>query len=76
LLPESDLIAQLSPSLGEAKANELILSNAVELGFASTRGFTQDQALSILANISTQPGLVGIVARCAKARIILKFNKK
>jgi hypothetical protein len=76
LLPESDLIAQLSPSLGEAKANELILSITTRLGFASTRGFTQEQALSILENISTQPGLVGIVARCAKARVILKFNKK
>ena len=76
LLPRVDLIAQLSASLGELKATELVDTNATQLGFLHLRGFSQTQALSILGAISASPGLVGIVARCAKARVILKFNKK
>ena len=76
LLPRDELIAQLSASLGDTKAAELVNSISNELGFFSHKGFSQTQALSILEVISSAPGLVGIVARCAKARVILKYNKK
>jgi hypothetical protein len=76
LLPRADLIAQLSQSLGEVKASELVEAVANKLGFSTSHEFSQAEALSILESISSQPGLVGIVARCAKARVILKFNNK
>jgi hypothetical protein len=76
LLPRLALITQLSASLDETKATELIDANAVRLGLFTVKGFSQTQALSILEAISSTPGLVGIVARCAKARIIMKYNKK
>ena len=75
LLPRTELISQLSASLGEIKATDLIKEAANRLNFFST-SFSQMQALAILESISLQPGLVGIVARCAKARVILRYNKK
>jgi hypothetical protein len=76
LLPRDELIAQLSASLGVAKATDLVDTSSNKLGILANKGFSQTEALSILETISASPGLVGIVARCAKARVILRYNKR
>lgn len=74
-LGHAELVAQLSASVGETKANELITTTASQLGIVGHYSYSKEQALMIFETLAASPGLIGIVARCAKARLFLKLNK-
>jgi hypothetical protein len=69
----TDLARHFGASLGREKAEELIADTARGLGI---EGGSYDKAdtLRILERLATAQGLVGIVARFAKVRIILQFK--
>lgn len=71
--PRSKLVGMLSKSLGEEKANEVIILAATELKI-SKEVFDQEEALKVLDKISQTPGLVGIVSRLAKVHVRLDWN--
>ena len=72
-ISRDDLVKQLGASMGHEKALDAIQSAA---GHLHIRGeeFDRDQTMRILDQLSATPGLVGTVARFAKARVILKFG--
>ena len=67
----ADLAALLSQNLGTEKALELVAHASRELSFAEP--MTTNQCLEILERIAAQPGLVGIAARFAKSRVLLRW---
>lgn len=66
-----DVVAMLASALGQEKAGELIDAAARKLGLHPT-SLSREQVLSLLDHLAQQPGLPGITARFAKARVILK----
>jgi hypothetical protein len=69
-----ELVAILSGSISEAVAAASIVQHARALGI-STAAFTFTEAQAILERIAQEPGLVGIAARFAKARVALQWTK-
>ena len=69
----TELAALLSQNLGTEKAVELVTAAAKELGFFDASLSTQ-QCLGVLERIAAQPGLVGIAARFAKSRVLLRWS--
>ena len=72
-LPRAKLVGMLAESLGDEKANQVVSETASRLGFGLT-DYDREQALSILEAMAGEPGLVGVVARFAKARVILTLK--
>lgn len=68
----AELAALLSQNLGMEKALELVTAAAKELSFGAE--LTMEQGLEILERIAVQPGLVGIAARFAKSRVLLRWG--
>ena len=68
----TELAALLSQNLGTEKATELVVAAAKELAFAEPMSTTQ--CLEVLERIAVQPGLVGIAARFAKSRVLLRWS--
>lgn len=68
----AELAALLSQNLGMEKALELVGTAARELNFGGE--LTIEQGLEILERIAAQPGLVGIAARFAKSRVLLRWG--
>ena len=68
----AELAALLSQNLGMEKALELVSAAAKELTFGAE--LTMEQGLEILERIAVQPGLVGIAARFAKSRVLLRWG--
>ena len=68
-IPLDTLVGLFARALGDAKAKELITTTAT----AARVRFpcTNLEAQKLLDLIATQPGLIGITARFAKARILL-----
>jgi hypothetical protein len=64
------VISFLASSLGEERAREAVLCAASELNF-DPESLTRAQALEIMERLSAHPGLEGVVARLAKARLRL-----
>ena len=73
-LPRAELVKHLSRSLGQEKAEEVINETATRLGFGLI-DYSRAQTLALLEELAATPGLVGVVARFAKARVILAFVK-
>ena len=73
-LEHGELVAQLSHSLGEEKADELVRSAVARLGVSPTADFDRDDTMRILEALAVEPGLVGVVARFAKVRVALRFG--
>lgn len=71
--PRSKLVDMLSKSLGEEKANDVIVTAAKDLGLA-VELFSQEDALKLLDKLSQTPGLIGIVSRLAKIHVRLDWN--
>lgn len=69
-IPCSELVRMLSPSLGQQKAEALILKAAGALGLRPELVARSD-ALRIMEKIADEPGIVGITARFAKSRVHL-----
>ena len=68
----NELAALLSQNLGIEKGLELVGVAARELQFGPQ--LTKEQGLAILEHIAVQPGLVGIAARFAKSRVLLRWG--
>ena len=70
----SEIINQLSESLGQEKATDAVDKTMEQLGMAASSELDKQQTLSLLEALAASSGLVGIVARFAKVRIILRFK--
>jgi hypothetical protein len=68
----TELASMLSHNLGIEKAKELIGETADQLGLPDE--LTNEQCLEVLEKIAAQPGLVGIAARFAKSRVLLRWG--
>jgi len=65
-----DLVPLLAPAIGVEKAREAIEGSAARLGL-DAKSLTRDQALTVLDLLAKAEGIVGVVARFAKARFLL-----
>ena len=70
-IPLSELQHMLA-ALGDSKARDMVDKATRELRITSHE-LESRQALQVLDYIAAQPGLVGITARFAKARAVLKW---
>ncbi len=67
-----ELAAMLSQNLGLEKALDLVSAAAKELNFGAE--LSLEQGLAVLELVAGQPGLIGIAARFAKSRALLRWN--
>lgn len=67
-----ELAALLSNNIGIEKAQELVTLAADELALGPE--LTREQALDVLERVAGQPGLIGIAARFAKSRVLLRWS--
>jgi hypothetical protein len=65
-----DLVGLLAPALGAEKARDATESSCGKLGF-DARTLSRDEALHVLDDLTKNEGIVGVVARFAKARFLL-----
>jgi hypothetical protein len=70
--PYETLVALLSPALGEEKATSLLEAAARNRGVSAAHMRRHD-CLAVLEDLTAQEGLVGTVARFAKARAHLEI---
>lgn len=68
----AELAALLSQNLGMEKALDLVGVASKELSFGAE--LTMEQGLEVLERIAGQPGLVGVAARFAKSRVLLRWG--
>jgi hypothetical protein len=66
-----DLMHLIVPALGTEKARDAIEQAAARRGVDMTSGLTYNGALSVLDEMTKVEGIVGVVARFAKARFLL-----
>lgn len=71
-IPRGEIVHMLS-ALGEAKALEVVNRAATRMQ-QSSDNYDSQIALQMLEIIASEPGLVGIAARFAKARALLKWS--
>ena len=72
-LLRSELIRMLSETLGQEKAEEAVTGTARKLEIFGL-DYDRAQALAILEHLANGPDIVGVVARFAKARVILHLK--
>jgi hypothetical protein len=65
--------AFFASSLGEDVAREVIVRTALGMGMDSRR-FTNASAHRVCERLALEPGIIGIAARFAKSRLILKWG--
>ena len=73
LLPLRTLAEFLAQTIGLEKAEATLVETAQRMGLPVDR-LDRDQAARLLEDLSQREGLVGISARFAKARMLLKFS--
>lgn len=66
----SELVALLSPALGAEKSRDAVEAVASRLAL-DPRRLTREHALAVLDELTKNDGIVGVVARFAKARFLL-----
>lgn len=66
-----DLLSLLAPALGAEKARDATEAAAARIGVDAHR-LTPDDALRVLEVLASSDGIVGVVARFAKARFLLR----
>lgn len=66
-----DLLPLLAPALGTEKARDAVTTTAQRLRF-DPQSLTREQALTVLDELAQSEGIVGVVARFAKARFLLE----
>ena len=69
--PNVDLMPLLAPALGAEKARDAIEAAAARCGVDIATGLSQAGALAVLDEMARIEGIVGVVARFAKARFLL-----
>lgn len=70
-----ELVKQLGSALGDRKAEQVVHDAAIRAGLALNTRFDQSEVERILEILIKTSGIVGTVARFAKARIILKMTE-
>lgn len=68
-----DVIDLLAASLGNTKAEHAVRAAAESLRL-DERPIDLDQAMKLLDKIGEEPGIVGITARFAKTRALLRWT--
>jgi hypothetical protein len=66
-----DLLPLLAPALGTEKARDAVTTTAQRLRF-DPQSLSREQALAVLDELAGSEGIVGVVARFAKARFLLE----
>ncbi len=61
----------LAPTIGDARAVETVAAAVGKLGVSPT-DMSQEEALDVLEALAGEPGTLGVTARFAKARLLLK----
>ena len=74
-LDSGEIVKLLAATLGTDKGRETLAAALVQLGFSDRNGLDRTQALAVLDHIAREPGIVGVVARFSKARVILRFDR-
>jgi hypothetical protein len=69
----AELVELLSASVGYEKAAEAILESCRQAGHSGDE-ITREDALRVLELVAKTPGIVGITARFAKTRVLLKWK--
>ena len=71
-ISREDVVDLLSASLGTVKAEHAVRAAATALQLGDS--FPLDQALALLDKIAMEPGIVGITARFARTRAVLRWT--
>jgi hypothetical protein len=66
-----DLTRMLAATLGDAKGEEIVRATLARLSLTEPE-VTRDEALEVLEILAKEAGVVGVTARFAKARMLLK----
>lgn len=66
-----DLLPLLAPALGTEKARDAVTTTAQRMG-SDPQSLSREQALAVLDDLAQSEGIVGVVARFAKARFLLE----
>lgn len=74
-IDKAHLITFFQASLGQTKAEEVLEQAAAELGI-NLDDMSRDTALGVLDAITKQPGIVGVVARFAKTKLLLRSGER
>jgi hypothetical protein len=69
--PVVDLIPLIAPALGAEKARDAVDAAAARRGVDSSMPLSHEDALAVLDEMAQVEGIVGVVARFAKARFLL-----
>jgi hypothetical protein len=72
-IPLAELVALLAPTVGQEKSEETI-ATAARLKRITDEAVTRDQALAIFELLTETAGIVGVTARFAKVRMMLRFQ--
>lgn len=73
-LSRSEVTSLLAPALGEEKSEEAV-SEALRKHGLPRDALSITQALAVLGELSLADGLVGVAARFAKARVLMRARK-
>jgi hypothetical protein len=68
----ASIASMLESALGAEKAHAVVTDTAAALGVASDR-CSRDEAIRIFETLAAMDGLVGVTARFAKARFLLRI---
>jgi hypothetical protein len=72
-ISRGDVIDLLAASLGTTKAEQAVRVAATSLRL-DAGAFQLEEALALLDKIAEEPGIVGITARFAKTRAVLRWT--
>ena len=72
--PAIDIMHLIAPALGAEKARDAIEHSAARCGVDIATGLSHSGALAVLDEMTKVEGIVGVVARFAKARFLLNPN--
>lgn len=67
-----ELFAFFTPSVGEEKAREAVGAAITRLHLAHKNALDRGESLAVLDELATADGIIGVAARFAKARILLR----
>ena len=68
----AELVAFFSPSVGEEKASETVLATLAKHQLAGKAALARHEALVVLDSLALEDGILGVAARFAKARVLLR----
>ncbi|MEO8876317.1 MAG: hypothetical protein ABI461_12080 [Polyangiaceae bacterium] len=71
-LSVEEIVAFFMSSVGEEKARDVVHAAVVQLHLAHKLTLDRTDALALLDHLAADPGIVGVAARFAKARTLLR----